>query len=171
MGWLLKLVTGRPLILLWIVGGAFAAGLASGGSGAWWLQGLRLDSAKAATKVLQAKFDGFKETAKAQGEAAQKAADLQKAKDKADKEKADAENKRARALDRQRIASLRYDRDHSGAYSLPAAPAGSSHPDLACFDRADLERADREVLGRLRAIADQGDSATIDLDTAKAWAR
>lgn len=55
IGWLLKLVTGNPVTLLWIGGGLFAAGLAMGGSGAWWLQGLRLDACNSkveANKVL-----------------------------------------------------------------------------------------------------------------------
>jgi len=48
MVWLLKLVTGNPLVLLWIVGGAFVAGLASGGGAAWKVQGWRLEALRGA---------------------------------------------------------------------------------------------------------------------------
>lgn len=42
---LVSLITGNPLVLLWIVLGSVAFGAASGGSAAWWIQGVRIDAA------------------------------------------------------------------------------------------------------------------------------
>ncbi len=44
MSKLIGMITGNPFVLLWIVLGAFAAGAASGGSIAWWIQGLNVTS-------------------------------------------------------------------------------------------------------------------------------
>jgi hypothetical protein len=121
-------------------------------------------------EALQGDFAGYRAQVSAEGKIAQRRADAQAAAAKLAKEQTDAENKAARNLDRQRIASLRWDADHRGAYSLPAAPADARRADLACFDRAEFERAGGAALGRLRAIADQGDAATLDLNSARAWA-
>ena len=46
MSKLIGMITGNPLVMLWIVLGAFAAGAASGGSIAWWIQGLNVTAAE-----------------------------------------------------------------------------------------------------------------------------
>ena len=46
MSKIIGMITGNPLVLLWIVLGAFAAGAASGGSVAWWIQGLNVTAAE-----------------------------------------------------------------------------------------------------------------------------
>lgn len=61
MNWLLGKIVGNPAVLLAIVLAAFLAG----GTAAWKFQGMRLET-------VQAKFDGFVASTKAQGEAAQK---------------------------------------------------------------------------------------------------
>ena len=89
------MIVGNPALLLWIAAGAFVLGLTTGTGGAWWVQGLRLDA-------VQAKYDGFVATTKAQGEAAKKLADAQTAEDKRKKESSDHEYET-------RIASLTAD--------------------------------------------------------------
>lgn len=43
---LIGMITGNPLVLLWLVLGSIAFGVATGGSAAWYVQGLRVTSAK-----------------------------------------------------------------------------------------------------------------------------
>ena len=126
---------------------------------------------KAALAAKTAQFEAFQASVKALGDAAQKASDARKAKDIADKEKADHENATAHAVDTATIAKLRHDLDArtNGNY-LPAAPASSGNPSLACFDRASLEFAVRDFIADIRGQVDQGTAATIDLNPAKAWA-
>lgn len=128
-----------------------------------------------ALNALQSEFDAFKGGVKALGDAAQKRADaenLANAKRKAD---ADKENAAAHAVDARAIASLRLAADRARGRQLPAAPSGSSRPDLLCLDRAEYQRADGEATERLRqgarGLADEGTAATVDLNTAKAWAK
>lgn len=59
MGFLLKLFAGNPLSMLWIGAGIFVAGVAMGGSGAWWLQGLRLDACKADVRANEVLIQGL----------------------------------------------------------------------------------------------------------------
>ena len=152
-----KLIVGNP----WTLAALFALGLAFGGSGAWWVQGQRL----AAT---QARFDGFVATTKAQGEAAKKLADATAAEDKRKKESSDHEYETT-------IASLRADvkrmRDaRSGSRFVPAAPAGSRRVDLACFDRAELERTIRDFDTAIQGLVDQGSADAVGLNVARRWA-
>ena len=152
-----KLIVGNP----WALAALFALGLAFGGSGAWWVQGQRL----AAT---QARFDGFVGTVKAEGEAARKLADATAAEDKRKKESSDHEYQTT-------IASLRADvkrmRDaRSGSRFVPAAPAGSRRVDLACFDRAELERTIRDFDTAIQGLVDQGSADAVGLNVARRWA-
>ena len=84
MNRLVGLITGNPTLLLWLALGSFALGLASGAGGAWTVQGWRLDA-------VQAEFDGFTATVKAQGEAAEKLAKAKADEDKRNKERVDRE--------------------------------------------------------------------------------
>ena len=52
---------------------------------------------------------------------------------------------------------------------VPQNPAGSASPNLACFDRAELDSALREFSRATSELAIEGESATIDLDTGKKW--
>lgn len=161
MNRLVGLITGNPTLLLWLALGAFALGLASGAGGAWTVQGWRLDA-------VQAKFDGFVATTKAEGEAAEKLADATAAEDKRKKESSDHEYQ-------SRIASLTADnqrlrdaRARSGY--VPAAPAGSRSPGLACFDRAELEQALRRLDVEVSGIIAEGDADAVGLNAAREWA-
>lgn len=152
-----KLIVGNP----WALAALFALGLAFGGSGAWWVQGQRL----AAT---QARFDGFVATVKAEGDAAKKLADATAAEDKRKKESSDHEYQTT-------IASLRADvkrmRDaRAGSRFVPSAPAGSRRVDLACFDRAELERTIRDFDTAIQGLVDQGSADAVGLNVARRWA-
>lgn len=154
-------IIGNPGLLLWLVIAAFVIGLGSGGSAAWWVQGLRLDA-------VQAEYDGFVATTKAEGEAAKKLADATAAEDKRKKESSDHEYQTT-------IASLRADvkrmRDaRAGSRFVPAAPAGSRRVDLACFDRAELERTIRDFDSAIQGLVDQGSADAVGLNVARRWA-
>lgn len=161
MNRLVGLITGNPTLLLWLALGSFALGLASGAGGAWTVQGWRLDT-------VQAKFDGFVATVKAEGEAAEKLAKAAAAEDKRNKESSDHEYE-------SRIASLTADnqrlrdaRARSGY--VPAAPAGSRSPELACFDRTELEQALRRLDEGISGLIDEGDADAVGLNVARRWA-
>lgn len=72
---LLSLITGNPMVLVWIVLASFAAGAASGGSAAWWIQGLRITS-------VEQEFTSYKQAIKEQ-ELHHKAAEDQRRQDAA----------------------------------------------------------------------------------------
>ena len=154
---LVGLLIGNP----WALAALFALGLAFGGSGAWWVQGQRL----AAT---QARFDGFVATVKAEGDAAKKVADAKAAEDERIKENSDHEYTiRINALtaDNDRLRNARA----SSGY-VPAAPAGSRSPGLACFDRAELERTLQQFDAGITGLFDEGDTDAVGLNVARSWA-
>lgn len=161
MNFLLGLVTKNPLAMLWIVLAAFVAGGVSGGTAAWKFQGMRL-------ATVQAKFDGFVASTKAQGEAAQTLKAAQEKKDKLNKEQADAETKRTLTTLRADVKRMRDARARSGFVPSTASAAGS--PDRACFDRAQLESAVRVLDSEVSGLVEQGSEAVTKLDFAKAWA-
>ena len=169
MGFLLKLATGNPITLLWIGGGIFAAGLAMGGSGAWWIQGLRLDACKA-------EYAGFVAKVKALGEAQEVITKAKDAENQKSKERADEQNRKAK----RDLAGL-YDAygklldTNSRLSQLPEAPPGSASPADITFDRASLDRGLAAADGILQSgaakILRRGDEAIADLETAKTWAK
>lgn len=154
-------ITGNPTLLLWLALGAFALGLASGGGVAWKAQSWRLDS-------VQAKYDGFVATVKAEGEAAEKVAKAQTAEDKRNKERVDHDYQTTIAGLAADVKRLRDDRARSGY--VPAAPAGSRSPGLACFDRAELEQALRRFDDGISGILEEGDADAVGLNVARSWA-
>lgn len=154
-------IVGNPALILWIAAGAFVLGLSSGAGGAWWVQGLRLDA-------LQAKYDGFVATTKAEGEAAKKLADAKAAEDKRKKESSDHEYETTIASLRADVKRMRDDRTR-GSF-VPAAPAGSRNPGIACFDRAELEQAIRRFDAGVSGLVEQGDADAVGLNVARSWA-
>ena len=152
-----KLIVGNP----WALAALFALGLAFGGSGAWWVQGQRL----AAT---QARFDGFVDIVKAEGEAAKKLADATAAEDKRKKESSDHEYETTIASLRADVKRMRDDRARSRF--VPAAPAGSRSVGLACFDRADLERTLQQFDEAVTGLIAEGDADAVGLNVARSWA-
>ena len=161
MNRLVALVIGNPTLFLWLLLGSFALGLASGAGGAWTVQGWRLDAVKA-------EFDGFVTTTKAQGEIAENLAKAKEAEDKRNKEKSDADYQNAISGLRADVKRLRDDRARGGY--VPAAPAGSRNPEIACFDRADLEQALRRLDEGISGLIDEGDADAVGLNVARRWA-
>lgn len=148
-----KMIVGNP----WALAALFALGLSSGTGGAWWVQGLRLDAVQA-----------FVATTKAQGEAAKKLADAQAAEDKRKKESSDHEYETTIASLRADVKRMRDDR--ARASFVPAAPAGSRSPGLACFDRADLEQALRRLDVGISGLIEEGDADAVGLNAGRRWA-
>jgi hypothetical protein len=85
------------------------------------------------------------------------------------KELTDAEHAKTVIALSARIKRLR-DANPAGGF-VPAAPAGSGRPDLACFDRAEYQRADGVFIEGARGLSDEGTASTLDLDTAKFWVK
>lgn len=142
--------------------GAIAAGaVILSLTAAVYVQTVRLTASKA-------EFAEFKGGVEALGRAAEKAAQDKAMQDKLFKEKVDAENVRLTAALNARTKQLRDAR--AGGGIVPAAPAGASRPDLAAFDRAELERAVRALDSGVQGLVDEGSQATVELNTAKAWA-
>ena len=157
MNRLVDMITGNPGALLWLIGAAFVIGLGSGGSAAWWVQGLRLDAVQA-----------FVATTKAQGEAAKKLADATAAEDKRKKESSDHDYQTTIAGLNADIKRMRDDRARSRF--VPAAPAGSRSVGLACFDRADLERTLQQFDEAVTGLIAEGDADAVGLNVARSWA-
>ena len=158
---LVEMVVGNPAALLWLLLAAFVAGLASGAAPAWYVQGLRLDT-------LQSKHDGFVATTKAQGEAAKKEAEAKAKADRQLKESSDREYQTAIAGLRADVERMRNAR--ARASYVPAAPAGSRSPGLACFDRADLEGALRRLDAGISGLIGEGDTDAVGLNVGRRWA-
>lgn len=161
MNRLVGAIVGNPTLLLWLALGSFALGLASGGGVAWKVQGWRLDA-------VQAKFDGFVATTKAEGEAVKKLADATAAEDKRKKENSDHDYQTRIAGLVANNRRLRDARARSGY--VPAAPAGSRNPEIACFDRSELDQALRRLDEGVTGLIAEGDADTVGLNVARSWA-
>lgn len=91
------------------------------------------------------------------------------AQDRKAKETADEAANRSLAQLQRTIVRLRNDRER--APSVPAAPAGSSKPELACFARADLDRAVGNLEAGVEGLVAEGAEAAVGLNTAREWAK
>lgn len=119
--------------------------------------------------ALDLQFSTFKGETQRLGAQAKAEAEAKAAADKRNKDQTDAENKRvtdALLADIKRLRNAR-----AGGSFVPAAPASASRPDLACFDRAELERSIRAFDTGLQGLVDEGSKATVDLNSAKVWAQ
>ena len=138
------------------------------GVGAWFEHGRMQKKLDAAV----AEHNQFKGGVEALGRAALAQAKLDTQLALLRKEQADEENRKRTTALTATIRGLRNERDDARRRFLSAAPAGSQCPEgQACFDRAEFERAYGDLVGEVRALADEGTQVTIDLDTAKGWAR
>lgn len=161
MKWLLGLVTGNPMVMIWLIVGAFGFGLVGGGAAAWKWQGNKLD-------VVTAKFEGFVGTTKALGDAAQLDAFRKSEHNQFNQQKADRENKstlNSLRADNQRLRDARA----SSSYVSPASPT-AKRPDLVCYDRTLLEPALHRSDERVAGLIEEGGEAVVNLNTAKTWA-
>ncbi len=146
-------------LLGWV---AVAAGVAFVGlSIALKVQSSRLESCKTEAAT-------FKAQVKANGEAAQKAADAKIAADKANKQRTDNETTKLRAANASLARQLRDSRAASSF--LPAAGSPAGRPDAITFDRAKLERAIQSLDEGVSGIVARGDQAVIDLNLSLKWA-
>jgi len=103
------------------------------------------------------------------GDAAQQVANARILSEQQAKRKADDENKLTLTALRADNKRLRSDRARSNF--VPPAGAEARRPNLACFDRAELESAIQLLDGRVSPIVDQGSEAVVNLNTAKTWAQ
>jgi hypothetical protein len=117
----------------------------------------------------QKAFTQFQADVKAAGKAAEDAAVKKAAEDKKQKEKTDAENKRTTDSLNHELVRMRA--NNATRSLVPAATATASRPDLACFDRAELDGALRAFTGGTLEISGECAKATVDLDSAKRWAQ
>ena len=149
---------------------AIAAGVVIVGLGiAVKVQTSRLDAVKA-------EYAQFKGGVQAIGEAAKIATAAREAADKDKKERADAENLRAKRDLAGVYSAYRSLRDQRARGSvLPEAAPGSTGAATACFDRSALDRGMADADGVLQQGAEKillrGDAAIVDLNTAKSWAQ
>ena len=128
----------------------------------WKFQEARLDA-------LQAQFDSFVGQAKAEGEAAQKVADM-RAK-QANQAKETSDNEYQSQLDALRADNQRMRNDRASRNILPAAPAGSRDPETVCFDRAKFEQAVQRLDDGISKLIGAGDEDAEGLNVAKRWAK
>lgn len=119
---------------------------------------------------LAGQYATFKAEVAAAGQAQEKRAAAIAAHDGLLKEEANEENRTALAAMRADVKRLRRERDSARSSILPAAPAGTGRPDLACFDRGALESALRALVADVRGFVDEGAEAVVDLNSAKLWA-
>lgn len=75
IAWLLKLVTGNPLSLLWIAGGIAIASFAAGGTAAWVVQGWRIEANEGKWQARESRINA--ETANKIKEASDRVRDLE----------------------------------------------------------------------------------------------
>lgn len=157
MNWLISKLVNNPAFVLYIALAAFVAG----GAAAWTAQGWRLGA-------IQSELDGFVDTVKAKGEAAQMLKLAQEKQDKFNKERTDAEVKDN--LDRLRADNKRLRDVRAGSRFVPSTASPTSSPDRACFDRTQLESAIRILDSEVSGLVDQGSEAVVNLNAAKDWA-
>ena len=143
---------------MWII--SLAAGLLGAGC-AWYVQGLRIDA-------VQAEFDGFVATTKAQGEVAAELALKRTAEDKRKKELIDNVYNLSLASLNADIKRLR-DARSSGSF-VPAATAGPGSTSSACFDRVELERTLQQLDSEVSGLIAEGDESALALNVARLWA-
>jgi hypothetical protein len=117
----------------------------------------------------ETQFKNYRDDVVAAGKRAEREADEQRDRDKKRQERANEANERNTAALNRELIRLRA--NNATQMLLPPAPAGSSRPDLACFDRAEFIGAARKRGDRVLEIVGAGAKATVDLDDAKTWAR
>lgn len=118
-------------------------------------------------KLVKDEYASFQVSTKALADVAAAQAKQKEAENKSIKDKADAKNAKLRADNSSLAKRLRDER--AGSNFVPAAPADSTSPDRATFDRTELERAIQGLDGEVSTIVGKGDQAVIDLNTAKGW--
>jgi hypothetical protein len=89
----------------------------------------------------------------------------------------EANTKRTNDAHKKSTATLNADIDglrkqlNSGSGGVSSVPVNPQRPELACFDRQELDTAIRRYQSGILEIAGKGAQATLDLDSAKEWAK
>lgn len=122
------------------------------------------DGVKQGKAEVQTLWDAANRKAEAQARAKELA-------DKLRKDTADAENKATVDRLNASIAKLRSDADRRRAAFLPPTTSTAPGLDTACFDRPQYLGAYGSLVEGLRGLANEGQKAVTDLDTAKKWAK
>ena len=157
MSWLLKLAVSNPWVLLAIVLAIFSFGAMTGGSAAWWIQGLKVTAAQLETKSVQQDFDKFALDTYNTGlkAEAKKQEDEQKARDNLKKVQADHEKQiptiRARAV-----------ANYLAAHRLPDDPGASAGSGSVRQDGAGIrldDGASKKCILDQRLIEDAAEDA------------
>ncbi len=117
----------------------------------------------------EAKHEAFRIEVHSLAAAAEQKRIATEAKNKKDKELADAKN--AARLANLRAANQRLRDEINSRGILPPAAPGAADPGRAAFDRADLERALQQFATGVADLVREGDEARAGLDTAREWAR
>ena len=129
---------------------------------ALWVQTGRVEAWKG-------KYEGLVAQTKAAGDAQDARTKIAEALHREIVKEKDNENATAHAALAAVSKRLR-DRDSRRGLVPPATP-GASRPDLACYNRAELDDALRAFTGSVGELVIEGESSTIDLDTGKAWVK
>lgn len=144
----------------------FALGLLAGsliaGTGSWYVQGLRIDKLKSEHEI-------FIQKTKSVGEIVQAKSDTITVTQEKAKEVADVDYKET--IKRLNADNKRLRNERSRASYTPAAPANSRSPDLACFDRTELEQAFRFLDAGISELTQEGDQNTTRLVSGMKWAQ
>lgn len=175
MARIIGMIITNPALLVWIALAIFVGGFGVGWASAYYFQGIRIKALKLDLTIeknkyetLQTKYDKFVSDTKTIGEAAKKRAAQIDATNKKRKEVSDHAYETTIAKLHADVKRLRDSRARSNY--VPSAPTGSSHPNFACFDRADLERAIQQFDTGVSRIVEKGDEATIGINVGRAWA-
>lgn len=114
---------------------------------------------------MQAEYNKFRSDVEAIAAEQERKANESIARWKKLKEKVDAENKMLR--DNNAVLSKRLLDARSSSGYLPAPAPGSASANRISFDRAELDGAIRRLDAGVQGLIDEGDTARINLDTAK----
>lgn len=154
-----KLQRGIISITSWVILGLGAAVLVEGIV-------VKVQTSRLASKTAQ--YDQYKGGVEALGRAAQIAAAKANLAAMKNKERVDEETKRVAAV---AAGDARRLRDSvAGRSAVPGPGPGTERPDLACFDRTELDAAVGDFQREAAEIAIEGAAAVTGLNLAKSWA-
>ena len=144
----------------------FSLGLLAGsliaGSSAWYVQGLRIDKIKSDHSLEVQKIKNMGEIVQAKSDT------ITVIQEKA-KEVADVDYKET--IKRLNADNKRLRNERSRTSYTPAATANTGRPDLACFDRIELESAFQFLDAGLQDLIAEGDQNTTRLVSGMKWAQ
>ena len=153
-------------VFSWLQGRTMLIAILAGGIGSglavWEFQEARLNA-------LQAQFNAFVDTAKAEGEAAQKIADAQAKRNQQAKEDSDLEYQSQ--IDALRADADRMRAERSNRHILPANAAGSGSADAICFSRPKLEQALQRLDDGVSRLVKGCDVDAEGLNVARTWVK